>query len=172
MFNSLNGFQTPVWGPPAWLFLHTISFNYPPRPTKKQQREYMSFFRSVGHVLPCGKCRDNYNESVGPTGKFHITPAVFKSRNTLSRWLYRLHNHINSRTTPPKPKHASYEAVRDRYEAFRATCRPTDRGCTRPAEGKSKYRCMMQVKPMRKCSRNGQSCVFSVEKSEVCKKTE
>ena len=27
-FNNSNGFLTSVWGPPMWVTLHIISFNY------------------------------------------------------------------------------------------------------------------------------------------------
>ena len=43
-----NGFQTKIWGSPAWLFLHCIAFNY--TPDKKSSK---TFFLSLAHVLPC-----------------------------------------------------------------------------------------------------------------------
>ena len=35
--NSGDGMLTSVWGPPMWHTLHTISFNYPVKPTKEQK---------------------------------------------------------------------------------------------------------------------------------------
>ena len=26
-----------IWGPPGWLFLHTLTFNYPNNPTKEEK---------------------------------------------------------------------------------------------------------------------------------------
>ncbi len=43
-FASGDGFLVSVWGPVAWTFLHTVSFNYPLNPTaedKKHYRDYM-----------------------------------------------------------------------------------------------------------------------------------
>ena len=37
-YNSNDGMLTSVWGPPAWHFLHTISFNYPNSPSIKQKK--------------------------------------------------------------------------------------------------------------------------------------
>ena len=35
-YNSGDGMLTYIWGPPMWHTLHTISFNYPVKPTKEQ----------------------------------------------------------------------------------------------------------------------------------------
>ena len=37
-FNSPDGMLTYVWGPPMWHTLHTISFNYPVKPTETQKK--------------------------------------------------------------------------------------------------------------------------------------
>ena len=52
-FNSNDGMLTYVWGPPLWHSLHTISFNYPVKPTEKNKEDYMNYFKSLGKVLPC-----------------------------------------------------------------------------------------------------------------------
>ena len=36
-YNSNSGMLTSVWGPSLWHFLHTVSFNYPVNPTKKDK---------------------------------------------------------------------------------------------------------------------------------------
>ena len=42
-FKSNNGFNTAIWGSCMWLFLHTISFNYPVKPTEDVKKNYKSF---------------------------------------------------------------------------------------------------------------------------------
>ena len=37
-YNSGEGMLTSVWGPGLWFFLHTISFNYPHKPTAEQKK--------------------------------------------------------------------------------------------------------------------------------------
>ena len=32
-----------VWGPAAWTFLHTITFNYPDNPTNQDKQYYFNF---------------------------------------------------------------------------------------------------------------------------------
>ena len=36
-FNSGEGMLTSVWGPSMWHILHTISFNYPLKPTHQDK---------------------------------------------------------------------------------------------------------------------------------------
>ena len=46
-FKSNDGMLTSVWGPSMWHSLHTISFNYPVKPTQQQQNKYYRFFMSL-----------------------------------------------------------------------------------------------------------------------------
>ena len=51
-----NGFQTKIWGAPAWIFLHCVAFNYTP----EKYVDYELFFRNLANILPCKTCRENY----------------------------------------------------------------------------------------------------------------
>ena len=42
-YNSNDGMLTSVWGPGMWHYLHTMSFNYPVKPTKKDKEHYSKF---------------------------------------------------------------------------------------------------------------------------------
>ena len=39
-YMSGDGMLTSVWGPSMWHFLHTMSFNYPVKPTKDDKKYY------------------------------------------------------------------------------------------------------------------------------------
>ena len=39
-FESSDGMLTYVWGPSLWHFLHTMSFNYPVKPSCDEKRIY------------------------------------------------------------------------------------------------------------------------------------
>ena len=159
-YNHKNGMLTSIWGPSLWHSLHTISFNYPVKPTNKQKKEYLEFFMSLKNVLPCKYCRQNYVENIKIV---KLNKSTMKSRNTLSRWLYELHNHINKMLG--KSISLSYEDVRDRYEAFRSRCSLQDKekankttqkqkkenGCLEPVSG-IKTKCVLRIIPKnRKC---------------------
>ena len=116
-YNSGEGMMTAVWGPPMWHILHTISFNYPTKPTEEQKKNYYNYYKNLKNILPCKFCRDNLTNNL----KNHkLTKAVMKNRDTLSRWVYQLHEIVNIMLG--KKSGLSYEKVRDRYEKFRSRC--------------------------------------------------
>jgi hypothetical protein len=149
-FSSGDGFLTSVWGPPAWHFLHTISFNYPVNPSQEDKTNYRNFILSLQDVLPCGKCRENLkkNFKVLP-----LTMTVMKNRETFSRYIYNLHELVNKMLK--KKSGLSYCDVRERYEHFRSRCSQNEipkpinikeKGCTEPLYGK-KSRCILKIVP-------------------------
>ena len=116
-YESNDGMLTTVWGPSAWHFLHTISFNYPTHPTENDKKNYMELVLSFKNVLPCGKCRKNLVKNFK---KLPITMATMENRATFSKYVYDLHEIIN--VMLKKKSGLSYEDVRERYEHFRARC--------------------------------------------------
>lgn len=158
-FNSGDGMLTAVWGPAMWHFLHTMSFNYPVEPSQEQKHQYMNFVKSLVYVLPCKYCRMNLKENFK---KMPITLETMASRENFSRYIYRLHEHVN--TMLKKKSGLSYEDVQERYEHFRARClgnasvttptpTPTThvkssvKGCTEPLFGK-KSKCLIRIVPI------------------------
>jgi hypothetical protein len=178
-FYSGDGFVTSVWGPPTWHLLHTISFNYPVKPTKEQKEYYRNFILSLQNVLPCGACRKNL------TNNFKELPLTMKhmeSRDTFSKYIYKLHELVNKMLN--KSSNLSYCDVRERYEHFRARCtdpKPKvfeqqelhklnknktykkEKGCTEPLYGK-KSRCILKIVPQ---DEKGQS----IQIDKKCNKT-
>lgn len=150
-FNSGDGMLTAVWGPPMWHSLHTISFNYPVKPSKEQKEDYYNYFKTLEKVLPCRYCRENYAKNLKELkfGKSH-----FKNRDTLSKFVYKLHEKVNKNLG--KKSGLTYSQVRDRYEHFRARCladekekkvkTKKEKGCTNPLYG-VKSKCVMNIVP-------------------------
>ena len=138
---SNNGFQTKVWGPPAWLFLHVVSLNY----RKENAKQYKIFFESLKHVLPCGACRENYGKILK---EMPMNANVMKSRYNLAAWLFRVHNEVandiykktNQRENKPLYKNSKkdFEKVAKFYEQFRAKCMKNAYGCVVPQNGTRK----------------------------------
>ena len=52
-----------IWGPKAWFFLHSVSFNYPDNPTKNDKVEYKRFFESIQYILPCDNCKEHFSDN-------------------------------------------------------------------------------------------------------------
>ena len=82
-----------------------------------------------------------------------LNMEVFKSRLTLSKYIYNLHELVN--TLLDKKSGLSYEDVRDRYEHFRSRCledpkninkKIKEKGCTEPLYG-IKSKCIINIVP-------------------------
>jgi len=160
-YQSGDGMLTAVWGPSLWHFLHTMSFNYPVQPTQEQKKQYRNFIFSLEHILPCKYCRINLNKN------FKAVPLKYsdmKDRENFSKYVYRLHEHIN--TMLNKKSGLSYQDVKERYEHFRARCvtetPKIEKGCTESLYGK-KSKCIIQIVPQEKDCQTFQM-------DEACKK--
>ena len=116
-YQSNNGMLVAIWGPSAWHFMHTMSFNYPVHPTIEDKRNYRAYILNLVNILPCGKCRQNLKENFK---KLPLRMIDMQSRNTFSRYVYNLHELINHMLG--KNSGLSYEQVKERYEHFRARC--------------------------------------------------
>jgi hypothetical protein len=161
-YNSGDGMLTSVWGPSMWHTLHAISFNYPVKPTKEDKETYLKFFKSIGGILPCRYCRENFKKNIK---KIPLTLATMKTRETFSRWLYNLHEEINKMLG--KKSNLSYNDIRDRYELFRARCindklgskknknkkskkipkKQKEKGCVKPLYEGQKSKCVINIVP-------------------------
>ena len=144
-YNSNDGMMTSIWGPLLWTSMHTISFNYPIKPTKIQQKQYYNFFLSLMYVIPCSTCRINFKKNLKV---LPLSKNVMQNRESLSRWVYELHELINNNLG--KISNLSYENVRDRYEHFRARClnnnKKDETGCTESLYG-VKSKCILNIVP-------------------------
>jgi len=164
-YNSNDGMLTAVWGPPMWHYLHTMSFNYPVNPTKKDKKHYMNFVLSLRWVLPCGKCRKNL---VNNFSKLPLEMKHMKNRETFSKYIYDLHELVN--TMLNKKSGLTYEVIRERYEHFRARClknkkitlKKNEKGCVVPYYGK-KSKCILKIVP-------NETKVKTLEIDETCVK--
>lgn len=98
------------WGAHGWVFLHSITFNYPKNPTNSDKLKYKKFFESIGDILPCEKCRINYKEHI------RINPINdhLNSKTQLIKWLIDIHNMTNNDLNKPI---LSYEEVMYEYRS-------------------------------------------------------
>lgn len=174
-YESDNGMLTSVWGPSLWHSLHVISFNYPIHPTKEHKKTYLNFFLSLKNILPCKYCRDNFTKNIK---KVPLNMKTMKNRHTLSKWLYLLHEEVN--TMLCKKSNLSYEEVKNRYEMFRSRCvespkkahkiqtkknkKEKEKGCVKPLYGK-KSKCVISIVP-----KNSKCKTFKIDKQCILKK--
>ena len=166
-FESADGMLTTVWGPSIWHFLHTMSFNYPVKPKRKHKKEYKDFIMSLGKILPCRHCRENFPKNLK---SIPLTDKALKNRHNFSKWMYDFHEKVNEMLK--KKSGLTFKQVRNRYENFRARCSEDDnkikkvilryktktskktrkkrvkkeKGCTEPLFGK-KSKCIIKIVP-------------------------
>uniref|UniRef100_A0A6C0B032 thiol oxidase n=1 Tax=viral metagenome TaxID=1070528 RepID=A0A6C0B032_9ZZZZ len=163
-YSSGDGMMTSIWGPNMWHYLHTISFNYPVKPTLENKKYYKQFILNLQYTLPCKYCRINLknNFKVHPLKSCHL-----KDRESFSKYIYRLHEIVNKMLN--KKSNLTYCDVRERYEHFRSRCindkkklqnqnklfkfkktkKKKEKGCTEPLYGK-KARCIINIVPQEK----------------------
>lgn len=122
-----QGMMTKIWGPPMWIALHTISFGYPESPTRKQKKDYLNLFTVIGQCLPCKYCRESYEKFIQEDDT--DLKKSLDNRNSLTRWLYRIHNKVNNKLGVKYS--ITYAEVAHKYESYRAICTKTNtNGCT------------------------------------------
>ena len=156
--NAKNGMMTKVWGPAGWLFLHCVTYGYPPDPDQYDvdnglpvgatRKHYYNFFREVGYILPCKYCRDSYREFA----KEIPLERSIKNRATLTRWLHAIHDRVNHKLGMNYCD-ASFSEIDQRYESYRAKCKALtteerstneSKGCVTPADGTPK-KCLIDI---------------------------
>jgi hypothetical protein len=81
-----------IWGPHAWIFLHSITFNYPNNPSNEVKKQYKIFFESLQFVLPCDVCKSNYKKKLIT---LKINEEILSCRKNLIKWLIQIHNQVN-----------------------------------------------------------------------------
>ena len=90
IFNT--GLNSDIWGNGAWVFLHSITLTYPNNPTVNDKKTYKSFFETLGYLLPCNQCSNHYNDYLESNP---INEQVLENKESLTKWLYNLHNNVN-----------------------------------------------------------------------------
>jgi Erv1 / Alr family len=159
-YASGDGMLVSVWGPSVWHALHTMSFNYPLKPTMEEKKHYRDFVLQLQYVLPCKYCRMNLKTNFK---QLPLTMSKMRNRETFSRYMYDLHELVNRMLH--KKSNLSYCDVRERYEHFRARCteekpklfkfkkldknktlKKKEKGCTEPLYGK-KSKCIIKIVP-------------------------
>ena len=132
---------------------------------------------SLKYVLPCKYCRMNLRKNLKAVP---LTDTALKNRDNFSKWMYDLHEHIN--TMLKKKSGLSYEDVRERYEHFRARCSETsvdkivqelkkiknkkEKGCETPLYG-HKAKCVIKIVP-----KENKEKTFQMDKACIKKRVE
>jgi hypothetical protein len=98
-----------IWGSHLWFSLHTMSFNYPLKPTIEDRNNYKNFFINLQEVIPCSVCKKNYKRHLNE----HPIENFLDNRKSFVYWVIDMHNMVNAEIGK---KILSYEIVIKKYE--------------------------------------------------------
>jgi hypothetical protein len=98
-----------IWGPHLWFSLHTMSFNYPLKPSDEEKKNYLNFFINLQEVIPCSVCKKNYKRHLIE----HPVKDYLDTRKSLVYWVIDMHNMVNAEIGK---KILSYDIVLKKYE--------------------------------------------------------
>ena len=87
-----------IWGPGAWIFLHTITLNYPNNPDIDVIDYHKNFFVLLKNIIQCEKCRLHYSQYLID----NPIDDVLNNKQDFVIWLNKLHNEINVRNNKPE----------------------------------------------------------------------
>lgn len=116
---------TEFFGPCAWKFLHAVSFTYPEDPSELDKERYRDFYAALMHVLPCPGCRINYSQ------KWNTYPIQLGSRDDLSKWVYDIHDKVNTSVGKQSPP---YSEVKRLYADYAHGLLPAQRHLSNKAQ--------------------------------------
>lgn len=83
--------EPQLWGPHLWKSIHYICLGYPNQPTIQDKINYKNFFTTIGPIIPCLKCSNNYQRHLD---ELPIDPYL-NDKQSLFKWSVLLHNIVN-----------------------------------------------------------------------------
>ena len=91
--DSRDGFAPSVWGPVFWELIHVVASRYDAR----KVRWYREWIEALGGVLPCRRCRENYETHLVQSGwrVERYRELVLRSRDAFQRFCFHLHDATN-----------------------------------------------------------------------------
>lgn len=151
-YGSKDGMQSAIFGPAYWMSIHITSFNYPVTPSLEDKKNYKNWLLSIGNVLPCRYCRENFTKNLESAG---FNDSCMNNRDSFSRFCYNLHDCVNNMLGKSSP---SFETIRDKYEVLRAKCLTDEQkeelsksnkelGCIRPLHKGERGKCVITIVP-------------------------
>jgi hypothetical protein len=125
--NEKNGMRTLVWGKKFWTSLHFVTMGYPKKPSASDKRNYATYFKLTGDILPCGLCSVSYKKFL----KSHpFDSKVMKNRRNLVYHLFKIRNLVNKKLGSKLLKRSDFPKMYNNYDKHRSKgCKKTALGC-------------------------------------------
>ena len=95
------------WGPSVWRVIHSFAASY--RSIQPVSNAYMEFIYSLGGILPCADCRDNYRTALST---MPLTFATLLNAHSVFLWSFLFHDLFNKKLHHASPP---FEMVKEQY---------------------------------------------------------
>lgn len=105
--------DTTFWGPSGHQLFHLVTYRFDAGDLPATSKQMRSFFRSVGHLLPCVYCRRSFQQYAKELPLRRVLCRGKLRTSTSFEWYYRIHNLINAKLRgqgypiPPDPTFAT-----------------------------------------------------------------
>jgi hypothetical protein len=104
-------FNSNIWGPHYWFFLHTISESYPTSPNQVTKRKYYDLIQNFPLFIPDPEMGNVFSKFLD---KYPVTPYL-DTRDSFVRWVHFIHNKFN--VYIDKPEITLLDAL-DKYRTY------------------------------------------------------
>jgi len=91
-------FDSVIWGPHMWFFLHTTSMCYPIHPNAITKKKYYEFVQNIPLFIPNEKMSSDFEKLLN---EYPVAPYL-DTRESFVRWVWFIHNKINETLEKPK----------------------------------------------------------------------
>ncbi len=118
-----------IWGPPLWTILHVAAERVGQNPIiplrADEIRELEMLIKSLPQTLPCAICQTHAGQYL-TTHRFNWTgKSGLDARNTITRYLYDFHDHVNRSKAVPTVS-PPYEEIQARYSGIGSVAEQTN----------------------------------------------
>lgn len=86
------------WGKYFWKVIHITALGYPETPDQNDRDTYRKFFETIGKVLPCQRCSNNYAKHMETLP----IESFLDSSENLFKWTVFLHNIVSKELGKPQ----------------------------------------------------------------------
>ena len=128
-------YDSVIWGPHMWFFLHTISLCYPLRPNAVTKKKYYDFVQNIPLFIPVERMSSHFSKLLD---EYPVTPYL-DNRESFVRWVWFIHNKINEMLEKPQL------SFNDFYIQYHETYKPADEKIMEQLKRKEFYKIKEKV---------------------------
>jgi hypothetical protein len=95
---EIKDFNSDVWGPQYWFFMHTVGYSYPKKPNETTRRKYYDLIMNMPLFIPDPEIGKTFSNMLD---KYPVTPYL-GNKVDFQKWLHFIHNKVNKKIGKPQ----------------------------------------------------------------------